>query len=84
MSNGLDKGLEQYITEKGIWPQLFDSIRLVEQNGNYICRCRDGQFQPTGDTCYSVWGKTQHCENCVSRQAYDSNRQQVKIEYCSL
>ena len=53
----------------------------MEQNGNYICRCRDGQFQPTGDTCYSVWGKTQHCENCVSRQAYASNRQRVKIKY---
>ena len=81
MSKGLDKGLERYLTEKEIWPQIFDSIRLVEQNGNYICRCRDGHFHSTGDTCYSVWGKEHRCENCVSRQAYDSDRQRVKIEY---
>ena len=77
----LDKELANYLNKEGIFQQMFDVIRLVEQDGHYICKCNyDGSCTITNETCFSVWGKTHRCSNCVSRQAYDEERQHVKFE----
>ncbi|SDG69335.1 diguanylate cyclase (GGDEF) domain-containing protein [Selenomonas sp. WCT3] len=78
----LDKELANYLMKEGIFQQMFDVIRLVEQDGHYVCKYQhDGSCTVTDETCFSVWGKTHRCSNCVSRQAYDEERQHVKFEY---
>ncbi|WP_187620294.1 GGDEF domain-containing protein [Selenomonas ruminis] len=80
----LDKELSNYLMKEGIFQQMFDVIRLVEQDGHYVCKCNhDGSCTITDETCFSVWGKKQRCHNCVSRQAYDEERQHVKFEYAN-
>ena len=80
----LDKELATFLNKEGIFQQMFDVIRLVEQNGHYVCKCNhDGSCTITDETCFSVWGKKQRCHNCVSRQAYDEERQHVKFEYAN-
>ena len=78
----LDKALADFLAKEGIFQQMFDVIRLVEQDGHYVCKCNhDGSCSITDETCFSVWGKKHRCANCVSQQAYNENRQHVKFEY---
>jgi len=78
----LDKAMKDYLQKQGIFYKMFDVIRLVEQNGNYVCNYHpDGSCTVTHESCYSFWGRKHPCCNCVSRQAYDENRQHVKFEY---
>ncbi len=77
----IDEELTRYITKENIWSLLFDTVRLVNQEGEMVYQCKDGSCHLTNEPCYSVWGKGERCENCVSKQAYESNRQRVKIEY---
>lgn len=78
----LDQALADFLAKEGIFQQMFDVIRLVEQDGHYVCKCNhDGSCSITDETCFSVWGKKHRCANCVSQQAYNENRQHVKFEY---
>ncbi|MCR5757454.1 MAG: GGDEF domain-containing protein [Selenomonas sp.] len=78
----LDKAMRDYLQKQGIFYKMFDVIRLVEQNGNYVCSYHtDGSCTVTHESCYSFWGRKHPCSNCVSRQAYNENRQHVKFEY---
>jgi len=80
----LDEALADFLEQEGIFQKMFDVIRLVEQDGHYVCKCNsDGSCSITDETCYSVWGKKHRCANCVSQQAYNENRQHVKFEYAN-
>lgn len=83
MATAIDKQLEDYITKKNIWSRLFDIVRLVEQESNCVCRYQNGKCVPTGETCYTVWGKESRCSNCVSKLAFIENAQHVKFEYAN-
>lgn len=77
----IDKALRDFLRDEGIFYEVFDVIRLVEQDGHYVCKAQDnGCCQITDECCSSVWGRTQRCANCVSQRAYEENRQQVKFE----
>ena len=51
-----------------------------------IVRLLDGETLETGAgieppcQCYSVWGKSEQCINCISRKALKEKRQKTKIE----
>ena len=51
-----------------------------------IVRLLDGETLETGKgieppcQCYSVWGKSEQCINCISRKALKEKRQKTKIE----
>ncbi len=78
----LDKAMTDFLQQQGIFYKMFDVIRLVEQDGHYICKyLSDGSCTVTHENCYSFWGRDHRCSNCVSRQAYNENRQHVKFEY---
>ncbi|SFT60492.1 diguanylate cyclase (GGDEF) domain-containing protein [Selenomonas sp. GACV-9] len=80
----LDKALADFLASEGIFQQMFDHIRLVEQDGHYVCkRNQDGSCSITDETCFSVWGRKHRCTNCVSQQTYNENRQHVKFEYAN-
>ena len=81
MATAIDEQLKNYITAHDIWPNLFDTVRLVEQEGNLVCLYQDGKCVPTQETCYSIWGKNCRCSNCISHLAYTENTQHVKFEY---
>lgn len=77
----LDKALGDFLRDEGIFHEIFDVIRLVEQDGHYVCRTRpDGSCEVTSESCHSVWGRETRCANCVSQRAYAENRQHVKFE----
>lgn len=56
--------------------QVFSVVRLL-----------DGEVLETGEgieppcQCYSIWGKSEQCGNCVSRKALQEKRQKTKIEF---
>ena len=70
----LDKAMTDFLQQQGIFYKMFDVIRLVEQDGHYICKyLSDGSCTVTHENCYSFWGRDHRCSNCVSRQAYNEN-----------
>ncbi len=78
----LDKAMTDFLQAQGVFYKMFDVIRLVEQDGHYICKCMsDGSCTITNESCFTFWGRNHRCSNCVSRQAYDENRQHVKFEH---
>lgn len=67
--------------------QVFDVVRLVDITDNEIVRsgCKPGNEEMInacrGDKCYAIWGKTQHCKNCVSSKAFEKRGQVSKLEF---
>lgn len=75
-----------HITMKGIQEELewlreyFDLVRLV--NPTDFCV----SFNPDDDNCmnqgcYSVWGKEERCNNCISLKALEDKTRYNKLEY---
>lgn len=66
--------LKEYISSM---QGLYDVVRLVEPG-----ECRIISFQNNSDPspCYTVWGKTKRCSNCISYQACLVNRVTEKDE----
>ena len=55
----LDKAMTDFLQQQGIFYKMFDVIRLVEQDGHYICKyLSDGSCTVTHENCYSFWGAT--------------------------
>lgn len=78
----LDKALADLLKKEHVFHQMFDVIRLVEPDCHYVCEVQgENGCHMTDETCFSIWGKKQPCSNCVSKQAYEENRQLVKFEY---
>ena len=78
----LDKALDDLLRKEQVFHQMFDVIRLVEPDCHYVCEVQcAGGCHMTDETCFSIWGKKQTCSNCVSKRAYEENRQLVKFEY---
>lgn len=78
----LDKALADLLKKEHVFHQMFDVIRLVEPDCHYVCEVQgEGGCHMTNESCFSIWGKKQTCSNCVSKRAYEENRQLVKFEY---
>jgi len=59
----------------------FDVVRLVDPRQTIIIEHPDN-VQCAKHSCFSVWGKTTRCSNCISLQAYEKRMRLSKIE-CS-
>lgn len=67
---------EQVETEMAQYRTIFTVVRLLdaaqvggEESVNSFC------------SCYSYWGKSTPCRNCISRQVLEDHRQRTKLEY---
>lgn len=63
-----------------IFKNIYDMIRIINPNNNKILST-DNNTINTDTHCYELWDRNGICENCISKQAYESNETVVKIEY---
>lgn len=63
-----------------IFKNIYDMIRIINPNNNKILST-DNNTINTDTHCYELWNRNGICENCISKQAYESNETVVKIEY---
>lgn len=63
-----------------IFKNIYDMIRIINPNNNKILST-DNNTINTDTHCYDLWNRNGICENCISKQAYESNETVVKIEY---
>ncbi len=71
------KELKKYIRNM---QGMYDVVRLVEPDTCKVLDVNKVGEEATGEKCYTVWGKSERCENCSSFQACIRNRVQEKIE----
>lgn len=66
----------------GIGPlkEYFDLVRLVDPTKTFVYDDESVEKCET-HACYSVWGKTTRCNNCISLQAYQKKAKLSKLEY---
>ncbi len=63
-----------------IFKNIYDMIRIINPNNNKILST-DNNTINTDTHFYELWDRNGICENCISKQAYESNETVVKIEY---
>lgn len=63
-----------------IFKNIYDMIRIINPNNNKVLST-DNNTINTDTHCYELWDRNGICENCISKQAYESNETVVKIEY---
>lgn len=63
-----------------IFKNIYDMIRIINPNNNKVLST-DNNTINTDTHCYDLWNRNGICENCISKQAYESNETVVKIEY---
>lgn len=62
--------------------QIFDEIRIIEGGGTHnVCDLCGDDLNVSGKKCYEFWNRSEKCQNCVSKQASQEERQMVKLEY---
>lgn len=64
--------------------KIFDLIRIVNPLNMVECNLdesTEAQFRYHQYMCYSVWAKTERCENCVSLRALRENVRKTKYEF---
>lgn len=60
--------------------KVFSVVRVLKENQIAgICTKEDILKQPC--PCYSFWGRTEPCENCVSAKAFLTQKDAVKLEF---
>ena len=73
---------QQALEKIRVYEQLFDVVRILDSSA--ISRISKG-FPPDGAgvdcPCYSFWGKSEHCENCISLKAFQAKGQLTKFEF---
>ncbi|MDD2972930.1 MAG: EAL domain-containing protein [Lachnospiraceae bacterium] len=58
----------------------FDIVRLVDPRYTIVYE-KDEADSCDMHSCFSVWGKTARCNNCISMQAYERRTRLCKLEY---
>ncbi|MDD3795126.1 MAG: EAL domain-containing protein [Lachnospiraceae bacterium] len=58
----------------------FDIVRLVDPKRTIVYETDDGT-ECDLHSCYSVWGKTSRCNNCISLKAFEKGGRCNKLEY---
>ncbi len=63
------------------YKKLFEKVRLVDPGiCMQVCAEESGHRIEKSEHCYSIWGKTHRCENCISQEAIRTRKKQSKIE----
>ena len=55
--------------------KVFSIVRLLDRE-----TLENGQGIDEPCRCYSKWGKTEKCYNCISKKAFEQKRQKTKVE----
>ena len=55
--------------------RVFSIVRLLDRE-----TLENGQGIDEPCRCYSKWGKTEKCYNCISKKAFEQKRQKTKVE----
>ena len=71
------KELKKYIRNM---QGMYDVVRLVEPDTCKILDVNKVGEEASSEKCYTIWGRSDRCENCSSFQACIRNRVQEKIE----
>lgn len=58
----------------------FDVVRLVDPTQTMVCESRENA-ECDMHSCYSIWGKTARCNNCISLKSYEKCGRANKLEY---
>lgn len=62
--------------------EVFDFVRLVDPVDYEVLKTdENGDIVRTGQTCYSLWGKTEPCQNCASQKCMMDKNWISKIEF---
>ncbi|MEG2935105.1 MAG: GGDEF domain-containing protein [Clostridium sp.] len=64
-----------------IFKNLYDVIRLVNPINTVVINHECEELSVKSGFCYDVWKRSERCENCISKIAYDKNETAIKIEY---
>lgn len=60
---------------------LFDKVRVINPLKNEIIHIFSKGVNESDDKYYSIWNKSNMCENCISMRAYNENKVFTKVEY---
>ena len=60
---------------------LFDKVRVLNPVKNEIIHIFSKGVNESDGKCYSIWNKSNMCENCISMRAYNENKVFTKVEY---
>ncbi|MCD2500727.1 GGDEF domain-containing protein [Clostridium sp. NSJ-145] len=60
---------------------LFDKVRVINPLKNEIIHIFSKGVNESDGKCYSIWNKSNMCENCISMRAYNENKVFTKVEY---
>ena len=61
--------------------KIYYGARLVDPVSNRVIKVApDGSHQEEHGACYTMWGRTSRCENCISHKACESGNNQEKYE----
>lgn len=62
--------------------EVFDFVRLVDPVDYEVLKTdENGDIVRTGQTCYSLWGRTEPCQNCASQKCMMDKNWISKIEF---
>lgn len=73
--------IEELLKNYIILEKAFDSIRMVDPLNKKVIDFHENKAENTSLTCFSCWGKSTVCDNCISTRAYHDDRTYVKLEY---
>lgn len=72
---------EQVTRELDSYRQMFETVRLVDPS---ICMQLtdhgDGPLLEKSERCFSIWGKSERCERCISLDVVRTRTAQTKVE----
>lgn len=77
-SNALTRG--QAEEKMACYREIFSVVRLLKKD-QIAGICTKEEIDAMDCPCYSFWGKSEPCENCVSAKALLSKREEVKLEF---
>lgn len=76
----MEKILREIEERLSVFENLYTYIRLVEPEKKETCQLLDSRNDLTKETCYSFWGRSVPCENCISMRAVRERKSFSKIE----
>ena len=71
---------EQILKQIEIMKQYFDIVRIVDPSKTLVLK-KDGDTECDMQSCFSVWGKTGRCSNCISLRAFEHKTRYCKLEH---
>ncbi|NLH00613.1 MAG: GGDEF domain-containing protein [Clostridiales bacterium] len=71
--------LSEINEHKELLELLYDSYRLVDPEKKKVIEYHRGSTAETAESCFSRWGRSHPCENCVSYHSLQKSKSIVKL-----